>query len=57
MTQKVKIKDEFYDMLEEQWGYEVSVVIEHESPSFYYLKVGSVLFVYSKDTHEWEIIK
>lgn len=54
---KVKISDKFYDMLEDEWGFEVPVVIEYESESYYFIKVSSTRYTYHKLSHTWDIIK
>lgn len=53
---KTKIADSFYDMLEEEYGEEVTVVVLHESPDFYYLRVFSKHYAYHKETETWRLV-
>lgn len=55
-TPKSKISDAFYDMLEELYGEEVTVIVLHESPDYYYLKVYSKHYAYNKEAHTWKLV-
>ena len=53
---KHKISDEFYDHLEAKYGDDISVIIEHESDSYYYIKVYSYLYAYCKEDNTWQLL-
>lgn len=53
---KTKIADSFYDMLEEKYGEEVTVIVLHESPDYYYLRVFNNHYAYHKETETWQSV-